>query len=248
MEQKNRTAVVVAIGIVILAAVFLSIGLPALTNSIPEVTLPDLSVSDEAEGGGDTALPLEVTPETVQSVIATLARPENYDRSLLVTLFWGEDGSAESTVRVWADGDYVQTELTTAAGEKQVRLVNGETFALWYDGDRTWQERPVKEGGGDLAQRIPTYEDILALEKSQITGAGYESRNGHNCVYVEAQTGEDSQLERYWVETATGLLYAAETVFEGKVVYVMTETALAAPMTEAHSFALPDGTVLHEAE
>ena len=246
MEQKNRTAVVIAIGIVIFAAVFLSIGLPALTNRTPEVTLPDLNASDQLDGGGDAALPLEVTPETVQSVIATLSRPANYARSLTVTLYWGENGRAESSVRVWADGDAVQTELTGPDGETQCRLVADGTLFLWYGGDRVWKERPAEEGSGDLAQRIPTYEDVLYLDPEQITDAGYGSRSGHNCVYVQAQRGETGTLERYWVEIATGLLYAAETECDGKVIYTMTETALTAPMTEAHSFALPDGTVRHE--
>ena len=248
MEQKNRTAVVVAIGIVILAAVFLSFGFPALTNSIPEVTLPDLSASGDLAPGGENALPLEVTPETVQSVVATLERPENYERSLTVTLCWGESGSAASTVRVWADAPFVQTEVTAPNGEVQNRLVGEDTLAFWYNGDSRWKERPLEgeSAAGDLAQRIPTYEDILALEPSQITEAGYQSKNGHNCVYVQAQIGDD--FERYWVETATGLLYAAETVSGGKVVYSMTETARSAPMSESHRFALPDGTVLHESE
>ena len=243
MEQKNRTRVVIAIGAVILFAVFLSIGLPALTNSIPEVKLPDLNAAGEPMEEGGTVLPLDVTPETVQSVIATLDRPESYARTLTVTLFWGESGSAERTIQIWADGDYTQTELTTVGGEKQVRLVDGKTLALWYAGDSVWRERPAEEGDGDLAQRIPTYEDVLSLDSEQITEAGYQSRNGHNCVYVQAQTEDGA--ERYWVETATGLLYAAETVSGGKTVYVMTETALTAPMAENHSFALPDGTVLH---
>lgn len=247
MKEKNRTAVVAAIGIVIFAAVFLSIGLPALTNNIPEVTLPDLTVSGELDSGGEDTLPMEVTPETVQRVIATLSRPENYTRTLSITLFWGESGSAESTVEVWADGDYVQTALTDPNGETQVRLVGEGKLALWYEGDSTWQERSVEEGeAGDLAQRIPTYEDVLYWETEQITEANYQSKDGHNCIYVQAQTGDAGDLECYWVETATGLLYAAETISEGKVVYAMTETACTVPMTEIHAFALPDGTVLHE--
>ena len=248
MQQKNRTAVVIAIGIVILAAVFLSIGLPAFTNTIPEVTLPDLSTSGEAEEGQDAALPLEVTPETVQRVIATLKRPACYDRTLQIALYWGENGGGESTVRVWADGPCVQTEITSSGGEKQIYLADEKTLALWYDGDRTWMERPVTEGTEDLIQRVPTYEDVILLHTEQITEAGYQSKNGHNCVYVQAQTGGDDLAERYWVETATGLLYAAETVADGKTVYAVTETALTAPMTEPHTFALPDGTVLHESK
>lgn len=85
MEQKNRTILVIAIAITVFAAVFVSFGLPSLTGRVPEVVLPD--VSQEIAGENQDYLPVEVTPETVQAVIATLSRPESYQRELNVTLF-----------------------------------------------------------------------------------------------------------------------------------------------------------------
>ena len=43
MDQKNRTILVLAIAVTVFAAVFVSLGLPALTGRAPEVVLPDVN-------------------------------------------------------------------------------------------------------------------------------------------------------------------------------------------------------------
>ena len=241
MEQKNRTILVIAIAITVFAAVFVSFGLPSLTGRVPEVVLPD--VSQEIAGENQDYLPVEVTPETVQAVIATLSRPESYQRELNVTLFWS-GGSSSAQVRIWADGGYVKTDITTG-GAVQHRLVGDGKLYLWYGGDRTWKELTAGETTGDLAQRIPTYEDVLALDPEQITDAGYERRENKDCIYVEVKNPDLDTLDRYWIETATGLLWGAETLEGDQKVYEMTETSCTIPLGEEIAFSLPDGTVLH---
>lgn len=241
MDQKKRTLLVIAIAITVLAAVFVSIVLPALTNRVPTVTLAD--VNQPSQGAEKDFLPVEVTPETVQNVVASLSRPDSYFRALQVSLYW-TGGSASDKVEIWADAGYVRTAVTSGS-TTQYRLVGEGKLRLWYAGDRTWQEADAQEGSADLAQRIPTYEDILDLDPQAITDAGYESKNGKDCIFVEVkQTG--GSLDRYWIETATGLLCAAETYEGEKKVYEMTQTQFTAPLEAGVTFSLPDGTVLHE--
>ena len=213
VEQKNRTVLVIAIAITVIVAVFVSFGLPALTGQVPEVSLPD--ISQEGQGGGDL-LPVEVTPDTVQNVIATLSRPESCYRELTVTLYWS-GGSSSSKVQIWADGDFVKT-VVGVGGVTQHRLVGDGKLCLWYGGDKAWKEVPADEDSFDLAQRIPTYEDVLALDRTAITDAGYQVKNGEDCVFVEVRDADLGYLDRYWVETATGLLCAAETLADGVTV------------------------------
>ena len=245
VEQRSRTILVAAIAVTICLAVFVSFGVPALTGNIPEVKLPD--ISQAAAGTGEEGqLPIEVTPATVQSVIATLSRPENSYRELAVTLFWtaeGQEGSASTIVQIWSDQGYTKTALTEK-GLTQYRLVGDETLYLWYSGDDTWREMPAEASAADLAQRIPTYEDVLKADPESIAAARYETKDGRDCIYVEI-LGEGGSKDCYWIETATGLLYRGETREGGKVVYEMHQTVLETPMTEGISFALPDGTVLH---
>lgn len=166
MDQKNRTILVLAIAVTVFAAVFVSLGLPALTGRAPEVVLPDVNQEAVSTEGRDF-LPVEVRPDTVQSVIASLSRPESYYRQLTVRLFWA-GGSSADPVEIWADGGYVRTAITTG-GSTQYRLVGEGKLRLWYAGDRAWQEVDAGDDTADLAQRIPTYEDVLELDTEQIS-------------------------------------------------------------------------------
>lgn len=242
MEEKHRNILVIAIAVTVLAAVLVSFGLPSLTGPVPEVKLPE--VGRQQPVGEDGLLSIDVRPDNVQAVIETLARPESYYRELTVTLSW-QGGSAADQIQVWADGGYVKT-ISTASGSVQHRLVADGSVYLWYAGDRTWQEFPASAESGDLAQRVPTYEEVLALDPASIVAAGYESRNERDCIYVEAEDAILGTRDCYWIETATGLLCAAETYEGDRIVYAMTETACTIPLDAGIAFALPDGTVLHE--
>lgn len=241
MEQKNRTFLVIAIGVTVLAAVFFSIVLPALTGKAPKVLLPD--VNQQTSQAEENYLPVTVTPETVQSVIASLSRPDSYRSTLTVSLYW-DGGSSADQVEIWADGGYVRTAVTSG-GTTQYRLVGDGKLRLWYAGDQTWQETDAHDATADLAQRIPTYEDVLDLEQSAITAAGYEEKNGAYCIYVAVSVAEGIQ-DRYWIDTSSGLLCGAETYEEDQKVYEMVQTQFASPLEEGTVFSLPDGTVVHE--
>lgn len=147
-------------------------------------------------------------------------------------------------MEIWADGGYVRTTIATG-GTVQYRLVGEGKLRLWYAGDQTWQETEAGDGTADLAQRIPTYEDVLDLDTQQITAANYEEKNGKDCIFIEVE-GVQGVVDRYWIATDTGLLCAAETYEGDQKVYEMTENQFQAPLEAGTVFSLPDGTVLHE--
>ena len=242
VEQKNRTILVVAIAVTVLVAVFVSLILPTLTNRPPEVVLP--SVEQDIPGAeGKAFLPVEVTPDTVQKVIASLSRPESYYRQLTVGLYWN-GGSGGSQIEIWADGGYVRTAIS-AGDITQYRLVGDGKLRLWYAGDKTWKETSTQPETADLAQRIPTYEDVLALDPEKITSAAYEQKNDKSCIFVEIDNGQDG-VDRYWIDTESGLLCAAESSSEDRITYEMTEIQLTTPLAAGVTFTLPNGMVLHE--
>ena len=242
VEQKNRTILVVAIAVTVLVAVFVSLILPTLTNRPPEVVLP--SVEQDIPGAdGKAFLPVEVTPDTVQKVIASLSRPESYYRQLTVGLYWN-GGSGGSQIEIWADGGYVRTAIS-AGDITQYRLVGDGKLRLGYAGDKTWKETSTQAETADLAQRIPTYEDVLALDPEKITSAAYEQKNDKSCIFVEIDNGQDG-VDRYWIDTESGLLCAAESSSEDRITYEMTEIQLTTPLAAGVTFTLPNGMVLHE--
>ncbi len=256
MEQRNRMIIAVVIALVIVAAVISSFGLPILTSNTPKLVLPD--VSEPVDSGGSPEgspglenhnyIPIEVTADTVQSVIATLSRPASYYRELTVETMWGDglDEKGTTSVKVWTDGKFVKSEALRPGGLTQHTLVTGSALYLWYDGDTTWYERPYDDKSADLvAQNIPTYEDVLALDKTAITKTGYDLLNKLACIYVEVKEGSLGYLQRYWIGVESGLLVSAETVKGDEVVYRMQSGTLEVPIPEGVEFSLPDGTVLY---
>ena len=252
--MKNRTLIVVLIALVVVAAVLASFGLSLFPGQIPRVELPTPGTGSPQQTvsptgpGGDEFLAVEVTPDTVQEVIATLDRADSYTRSLTIQDLWGPDEgeSSATAVTVWVDGGWTRTQLTSPSGRTQNTVVHGDDLWLWYDRDRDYVTLPAEEHTADLTQRFPTYEDVLRLEPEDITDAGYAAYGNWNCVYAEAADRELGCLYRYWVDVGSGLLVAAETEQEGRVIYRMTASALQTPCPATASFRLPDGQVLHQ--
>ena len=249
MDPKNRLVIAIAITCLIVAAIFASFGRSLFFVQIPSITLADVNEGGDASGSsgvqdGDQYWQVAVTPETVQSIVATLSRPDSYYRELTVETLWS-GGSYASPVQYWEDGGWAHTRQVLASGAVRHDLTGPETAYYWYEGSTAWGTFPADERSSDLAQHIPTYETVLELDPESITGAGYELRGSLPCVYVEVQE-ESGALERYWVSTDSGLLISAERELNGALVYRMTAySQIQAPCPATASFALPDGQVLH---
>lgn len=249
MDSKKRLAIAIAITCLIVAAIFASFGRSLFFVQIPSITLADVNEGGDASGSsgvqdGDQYWQVAVTPETVQSIVATLSRPDSYYRELTVETLWS-GGSYASPVQYWEDGGWAHTRQVLASGAVRHDLTGPETAYYWYEGSTAWGTFPADERSSDLAQHIPTYETVLELDPESITGAGYELRGSLPCVYVEVQE-ESGALERYWISTDSGLLISAERELNGALVYRMTAySQIQAPCPATASFALPDGQVLH---
>lgn len=249
MEDKKRTVMAVIIIAVVLLAVLYSffLNLFAPTPRL-ELADPDASSSLDSmgQGGGQPAgVVVEVTPQTVQSLIASLERYESYRRTVVVEYFAAGQSLGAVTAQVWADGGWTRTSAALSSGAVENSIVGEGGLWLWYDSGPKVYSGPADEKAADLSQRLPTYEDVLALDKGDITAAGYEERDGQPCVYVESNGALDS-VERWWVSVNSGLLVAAETEKGGEVVYAMSARDVVSPLDQTDGiFALPDGTVLH---
>ena len=249
MEQKNRLVIVVAIVALIVGAIFASFGRVLFAAKTPEVILPSGSAGETDPPGAVSQeynyQRVEVTPQTVQGVVATLARPSSYYRTLTVETFW-EGGSSGTQVQVWADGGWSHSVQTLPSGVVRHDLTDGDTLYYWYDGAQQYQTAPADERSSDLAQHIPTYETVLELDPGEITAAGYELRGDLPCILAEVRPAGSALLQRFWVSVDSGLLVSAESEEDGQLVYRMTAyTPVQSPCPADGSFALPDGKVLH---
>lgn len=249
MEEKKRTVLAAVIIVVVLAAVLYSF-FHNLFAPTPQLELADpdalQSVDPVGEETGQAGgVVVEVTPRTVQSLVAFLERYGSYRRTVTVDYFSAGQPVGTVTAQVWADGGWTHTSAQLSSGAVEHTVVGEGKLWLWYGSGPQVYSGPAAERAADLSQRLPTYEDVLALDKRSITGAGYEERDGQPCVFVEARTGP-SATERYWVSVSSGLLTASELEQGGDVVYAMTARDMVSPLEQTQGvFTLPGGTVLH---
>lgn len=250
MDSKNRLAIAIAITCLIVVAMFASFGRSLFLVNIPSVSLAhldeDTSDTDgsSAQGQDDQFWQVDVTPETVQSIVASLSRPESYYRELTVETYWN-GGSHSTSVQFWQDHDWSHTRQVLPSGAVRHDITGDETTYYWYEGSESYRSFPADQYSADLTQHIPTYEDVLDLDTDTIVQTGYERRDVWPCVYLQVQVS-DTVVERYWISTDTGLLVSAEREQNGQLVYRMTAyTQVQTPCPTTASFALPDGTELH---
>lgn len=248
MDAKKRTRLAVAIALVVVFAVFGSFAFSLLSVRAPHIVLPT--------PGTQTAPPattpytdsdlLEVTPETVQAVIATLARSSSYYRQLSVQTFW-DGGSGVTAVQTWTDDGYTHVRAFLPSGQVRDSIRTPDnTLYYWYGNSTPVLTAPADSLSEDLAQHIPAYEDVLNLNPDSISAAGYVDYEGHACIFVEAAGNELNYTQRYWIGVDSGLLIAAQTLSNEKVIHsVNASSAIQTPCPASARFRLPDGTVLH---
>lgn len=256
MDDRKRTIFAVLIALILVVALLYSFGL-SLFSKTPQVNLADPSAGDaggpaptvSGEGAG---IIVEVTPNTVQSVIASMSRYESYSRAVTVTYTWGDQEMGVINTQVWTDGGWSRTMTVLPNGVFENSISGNEKIWVWHSSEQADAEQRVFEGNagdsfGDLLQRIPTYEDVLMLEAASITAAEYLMRNGQPCIYVEAEHRDLGYLYRYWISETNGLLMAAETEKSGVIVYKMESNEVVSPMDgDELIFTLPDGTVIYK--
>ena len=249
MEEKKRTWLAILISCIILLAVGYSFGLNFFRSTADIVVAdPDAVPSQSSEpgsAGGTEGIPVEVTPQTVQSIIADLSRYKSYERNVEIRYFWGEGDSSVITARVVENGGWIRCETQLPGGMTEHCILGEGSLWCWYDDGADYLQVSAEERAEDLVQYIPTYEEILRLEQEDITRTAYEAKNGVPCIFVEVERKELGYVEQYWVSTASGLLYAARTEKDGVEVYAMTSGDVVSPITpDKADFTLPDGTEL----
>lgn len=206
---------------------------------LPDTAITSDQITEDPGTDGNALAVVEIAPETVQSAIATLSRPEAYRRTVTVEQFWSS-GSGSYGTTVTVSGSWTRMDRTMPDGRVRHSIIGPEEACVWYNNETEIYRSAVGAVSADNEQFIPTYENILDLSVETISTADYRVLSDIRCIYVEAAE-EDVQL-RYWVSVDTGLLVAAEKLLDGERVYRME--ALTVDQTEpvATEFTLPDGT------
>ena len=232
-----------------LAVMIIALMLGGNLNRTAHITLPSsMPPRDPAagDGPGSGALTVvEITPETVQSAIGSLSRPESYGRSVTLEYFWPGGGGTQELYTI-VRGSWTRTDRSLSGGRTRISITNGQETYIWYgyDSGAPVYSAPAGAISADDEQSIPTYEDILELPVEEIVLADYRMLETLRCIYVETAADPAGYSLRYWVSVDTGLLVQAEKLLEEETVYRMTSLYVDQTEYDASRFTLPDGTVL----
>ncbi len=236
---------------IILAALMLGGSLNRTAHiTLPPSTLPKDPAAENGGGDAGTALTVvEITPETVQSAVASLSRPEDYGRNVTIEYLW-PGGSGKHELYTIVRGPWTRVDRGLPDGSTRISVTNGEETYIWYgygEGAEVYSA-PAGNISADDEQSIPTYEDILTLPPEDIVQADYRPLEALTCIYVETAADEAGYSLRYWVSVESGLLVQAEKLLGEDVVYRMTSLYVDETRYDASRFTLPGGRVLLEEE
>lgn len=244
--MKNHGAFFYLILLLALAAVAGMVFLlaPGREPDTPPVLLPTPAVTDAAPDDAEAPnayTPLEVTPETVQSVIATLRRIDSYSRTLAVRDFWS-GGSRGRSIQVWAHGGALRiTAQSEAGGIQEHLLLRDESKWIWFSDANSVYTGPVAEGDADAYQTILTYEKVLTLPPEDILDAGYTDYAGTYCIFVRCRTGSLGYVSECYIDPGTGLLMG-ERRYDGEtLIYSMDSTTPDVSTPDDALFTAPSG-------
>ena len=166
MERKNKLVLFLLIVLVMAVALVSSFGLNIFAGNGAEIVLPTPEGSapgdEESLEGGGQVLPVRTPPKTVQSIIATLTRPDNYARTVTVEMATGTDQAGSVTANVLVDGARTSIELTQRFQPMKISV-------CVYGGA---QHRPGKRGGDPLSLVRQQYGGQV------VAGGGERSRSG----------------------------------------------------------------------
>lgn len=142
MDQKNRLIIAIAVTLLIVAAMFTSFGRSLFSMRTEHIQLPEPGASSSSQEGGGSSQSaelfqrVEVTPQTVQSVIRTLERSTSYYWELTVETFW-TGGSSATSVQTWVDGGWSHTRQVLPSGLIRHDLISEDTSTTGMRGPPT---------------------------------------------------------------------------------------------------------------
>ena len=244
MGKKVTKPVMIAVSLLIVLVILFM--LRGSLRAPARVVLPEETQTGESGLMSDAIDRIEIRPDTVQSAIETLARPQQYSRTVYIERYYS-GGSAAQETEVFASGGWTRLDTALSGGEVRHVISDGETTYIWYGGSKEYYSGAAALSA-DEEQSIPTYEDILTLDPRRIALADYRLLETTDCIYVETAPDDGGYAERYWVSLGSGLLIAAEKVCADEVVYRMAALVLDTETVRTDAFTLPDGTVLHTIE
>lgn len=241
MKKRGIFFYLLIAAVIVVIAFLLIVLAPGAAVDTPAVVLAEPAATEAAGGegpGGGNVRTVEVSPDTVQAVIATLSRVESYSRTMTVESFWN-GGSSVREIQVWAHGG--STKIAIDGGgqpTKYILIKDGERW-IWYSDSQNVHHAAAGGSDADEYQSLLTYEDILELDVSQILEAGYGDYDGEGCILVRYVQGELGYESLCCISVDTGLPMSWETYDGDSLIYRMSSSPVELSTPDDQVFAEP---------
>ena len=215
---------------------------PGRQMSTPAVVLPTLPPADASapvtSDHPDSAELIAVTPENVQTVIATLRRADSYSRTLEIRDFWS-GGSRSRSIAVWCRGDSLRLRIDgDGAVRRELLIRDGEQW-IWYADSAGIYHGAAQTDDADRWQTLLTYERVLEAPAQDILAAGYTDFSGTSCIFVRWRSGALGYVSECYIDPDTGLLMG-ERCYDGeKLLYSMDSSVPDVTTPDERMFELP---------
>lgn len=249
IPNKQKTALIAAMcAFVMVITLVLSFVLSSnfFQNDESAIVLPSQINSDDTELGETVDFAaenarkiaqVEITPDNVQQVIASLSRPDSYSCLVSNTLYW-DGGSSTLQCKQYVRQTASRVEQLRSSGEVDfvVLQYNGSIYA-WDAGSSTYYSGQAGSFTPAQAAMLPTYETVCALPAEQIQQADLLDVSGQPMVRVVAW--QDGRTAEYMISTVTGLLYRAVFTEEGVQTQSIQTSVLSLTQQKDNLFTLP---------
>ena len=246
--KKRSTMALIAAMFVVAVGIFISFFLSSNQNDSYTITLPgqgsaEIDTSHEiGDSNRDQVKTITITAENIQSVVASLMRPESYHCKMSMVYYY-RDTQTTMKSELWKSADCVRISQFTADGQiAQQALLTDQWVYLWGDGT-VYNRYARQDSDADLYSRIPSYEDLVKMDASQIMVGELREQDGTLCLYAETQDLITNEIEQWYILVENGLLLQASGTLDGTNTYTCYMTSLALEETDDALFKLPDGTL-----
>lgn len=246
--DKNLTKRVAAVVGVLAVGLIVSFYWPASSGSSPEIVLPQTGSADidvdvgREEYNRRVADEVVIDEHSVQRVVASLRRPDEYTFTGQTTLYYGDQSSTVS-VRGAVRGELTKVVQSMTDNLYKHTILTASEAYIWSSDTLSYYSGARGDFTVDELAIIPTYEDLLALPEEEITGGGFETVGETACIYAECQRSDGITVDRYYISVVSGLLVRFQS-YENSV--LVCETSMI-PLIEAVDddwFMLPSGSVV----
>ncbi len=250
--DKNLTLRVAAVAGILTAGLIVSFYWPAGRTSAPEIVLPqtgsaDIDMDDSREQYNRRIVnEIAVDSSSVQCVVATLRRPEQYTLTGESTFYYGDQTKAIS-IQCAVRGGLTKVIQSVTTGLYKHTLLTPSDAYIWSSDTQSYYKGVLGDFSVDDLALIPTYEKLISLPEDEIEKGGFEEIGGMACIYAERRKGETDVRECYYISVETGLLTAYQS-YEGEKLTYAVHMVPALETVGDEWFTLPSGVVVTDAD